>query len=125
MKLSLSWIGLTAALAAAGCAARSSDPGPALGGAAPAANAVADDDDDGDSEEAVALDAVPSAAMKAAKGAVSGITFSSAERETENGVVVYSLKGTAGGKTYEVEVTADGKVTEVEDGDDADDDEDD
>lgn len=85
--------------------------------AAPAEDAD-DDADDGDDEVAIALDAVPSKALEAAKGAVPGITFSAAERETEDGRVVYCLEGTKDGVRFEVEVTAEGEVVEVESGDD-------
>ena len=106
-----------AALALAACAAASSpssqqDGANAAAAAAPASAAEAED---GESEETVALSAVPSSVLTAGQGAVSGITFSSAEREVEGGATVYSLRGTANGKCYEVEVTADGKVVEVED----------
>jgi uncharacterized membrane protein YkoI len=84
-------------------------------------------------DEDIPLDQVPAAAMKAAEGAVPGATFTSAEKETEHGTTVYSIAGTSGGKPCEVEVTADGKVTEIDleddeeeddDGDDGEDDED-
>jgi len=83
-----------------------------------------DDDDEGDeSEEVVALDQVPDAVKQAAKDAVPGIVLKSAEKENEHGTVVYSLEGTAAGERVEVEVRAsDAKVTEVERGDDDDDD---
>jgi hypothetical protein len=104
-------------LALCSCAASSATPqsGGELSAPAPAGASLAEA---GESEENVALDSVPSAVRTAAQGAVSGISFSGAERETENGATVYTLRGTANGKTYEVEVSAAGKVLEVEDGDD-------
>jgi hypothetical protein len=80
-----------------------------------------------DDEEEISLDKVPDAVKNAAIAAVPGLKLDEAEKETENGTVVYNLEGTANGVHYEVEVTADGKVTEIEkdDGDDADDDDDD
>ncbi len=75
-------------------------------------------------DEAVTLDQVPKAARKAAEAAVPGATFTSAEKEIEDGKTVYSLEGTAGGKPCEVEVTPDGKVTEIENGDDGEDEDD-
>ncbi len=82
---------------------------------------VADDDDDGDEgdeqEIEIALSQVPDAVKQAALGAVPGLVLSGAEKETEHGTVVYCLEGTAGGESYEVEVTADGKVVEIEEGD--------
>lgn len=69
-------------------------------------------------DEAVPPGQVPEVVMKAALAAVPGFTLKSAEKEIENGTTVYSLEGTAGGKECDIEVTADGKVTEVErDGD--------
>lgn len=69
-------------------------------------------------DEAVTLDQVPEAARKAAEAACPGATFTGAEKEIEDGTTVYSLEGTCGGKECEVEVTADGKVTEIESGED-------
>jgi uncharacterized membrane protein YkoI len=83
-----------------------------------------DDDDDDDEEEEIPLSNVPEAVMKAASAAVQGIVFEEAERELEDGQTVYCLEGEADGVEYEVEVTADGEVLEVET-DDADDDDDD
>jgi hypothetical protein len=99
------------------CAASSAPPknGADASGSMPASSALADT---GDTEEDIALTAVPAAVLTAAQGAVSGITFSSAEREVEGGKTLYSLCGTANGKKYEVEVAADGTVVEVEDCDD-------
>ena len=86
--------------------------------AAPKGAALAES---GESEESVALDSVPADVRSAAAGAVAGIVFTKAERETENGATVYSLCGTANGKKYEVEVSAAGKVLEVEDCDECED----
>lgn len=81
--------------------------------------------EEGESEEDIALDAVPAEVLAAAQAAAEGATFTSAERETEDGVVVYELKGTLGEDKVEVEVAADGTVIETEIGDDDDDDDDD
>ena len=104
-------------LALCACAAASSTDsknGADGSSAAPAGAALAES---GESEESIALDSVPSDVRSAAAGAVSGIVFSKAERETEKGATVYTLCGTANGKSYEVEVSAAGKVLEVEGGD--------
>lgn len=69
---------------------------------------------DRDDEQDIDLNDVPQAAMAAAQAAVQGIEFTSAETEVEKGVTVYSLEGVAGAQEYEVEVTAEGKVLEVE-----------
>jgi hypothetical protein len=94
---------------------------PAGGGGA------ADDDDDGDDEEEyeedVDLAQVPESVKKAAQDAVPGLVLKSAEKELENGQVVYCLEGTAGGERVEVEVTTAGKVVEIERGDDEEDEE--
>lgn len=95
-----------------------SDAGRAQRGAGVAAAT----DDEEESEEAIRVDEVPTRALEGAKSAVSGVTFTSAEKETAHGGVRYSLHGTAGGKPVEVEVTADGTVVEVEHDDDGDDD---
>ncbi len=82
-----------------------------------------------DSETEIPLSEVPQKAIEAAQKAVDGIELVEAEVEEENGVLVYDLVGKAGGIEYEIEVTSEGKVLEVEqeddDGDDSDDDGDD
>jgi hypothetical protein len=67
-----------------------------------------------DDEREIALGDVPPAAMTAARAAVEGIRFTSAETEVEKGMTIYSLEGNVGGEEYEVEVTAEGEVLEVE-----------
>ena len=69
-------------------------------------------------EESVPLSEVPTKVKEAAKAAVKGIVFTEAERDYEDGRVVYELEGEADGKKYEVEVTPEGKVIEVEEDDD-------
>jgi hypothetical protein len=79
-------------------------------------------------DEKISLDAVPRHVKDAALAAVPGLVLERAEREVEKGVVIYDLEGKASGVRYEVEVTAAGKVTEIEkeddesEGDDRDDD---
>lgn len=91
-------------------------------------------DEDGDDEEDVALDQIPAAVRAAALARLPGLVLVSAEKETEDGVLVYGIAGTLNGKSYEVEVSAAGAVLEVEevgahdddqDGGDDDDDDDD
>lgn len=104
-------------LALCSCAAPSSPEkhgGADAHAGAPAAAALAESEE---MEDGVALSSVPDTVLEAGRGAVSGISFSSAEREVEGGETRYSLIGTANGHKYEVEVTAAGKVVEVEDGD--------
>ena len=74
------------------------------------------------SEEKIPLDAVPKPVIDAAMAAVPGLVIGEVERELENGVVVYDLEGMAGGVRVEVEVTAEGKVLEVERGEEDEDD---
>jgi len=82
--------------------------------------------DPGSNEEVdVPLNKVPANVMAAAQKAVPGFTATKVEREVEDGVVVYDVAGTAKGMSYEVEVTADGKVLEIEEEDDGDEHEDD
>jgi hypothetical protein len=65
-------------------------------------------------EKEVPLSEVPAEALKAAQGAVDGVTITEAEMEKEDGQTVYVLEGEANGKKYDIEVTAEGKVLEVE-----------
>lgn len=65
-------------------------------------------------EREIPLSEVPQEALAAAQGAVDGITLTEAEVEKEKGLTVYELEGIANGIEYEIEVTADGKVLEVE-----------
>jgi uncharacterized membrane protein YkoI len=65
-------------------------------------------------EKEIPLTQVSDAAVAAAKGAVEGITLKEAAVEDEDGQTVYILEGIADGQEYEIEVTAEGKVLEVE-----------
>ena len=87
----------------------------------------ADDDDDADQddagedddeEQAIALDQVPADVLAAASAAVPGAVFTSAELEKEHGHFVYCLEGHVDGEAVEVEVAPDGRVLEIEHGDD-------
>jgi len=71
-------------------------------------------DDLFENEKEVPLSDVPPEALKAAQGAVDGITITEAEMEKEDGQTVYVFEGEANGKEYEIEVTPEGKVLEVE-----------
>ena len=72
-----------------------------------------DDDQDGNGENelAIPVSAVPERVRAAAEAAVEGIEFSEAEVES---VLVYEVEGVANGKEYEIEITAEGQVIEVE-----------
>ena len=71
-------------------------------------------------EKEVPLSEVPAEALKAAQGAVDGVTITEADVEKEDGQTVYVLEGEANGKEYEIEVTPEGKVLEVEEEDEDD-----
>jgi uncharacterized membrane protein YkoI len=75
----------------------------------------ADDDSDSDEEVEVALADVPENVIKAAQEAVPEGNIKKVEKEVEDGVVVYDVEMFV---RYEVEVTADGVVKEIEKGDD-------
>ena len=78
-----------------------------------------------DDEKEIPLSQVPVVAVEAAQQAVENITLTEAAVEEEDGQTVYVLEGAADGKEYEIEVTADGKVLDVEQEDMNDDDDDD
>ncbi|MDA1260686.1 MAG: PepSY domain-containing protein [Planctomycetota bacterium] len=83
-----------------------------------------DGDDDGDEHE-IALNQVPHNVLAAAVAKVPGFVLEEACTEDEDGVLIYCLEGKANGKEYEIDVTAAGKVMEVESGEDEDEDEED
>ena len=74
----------------------------------------ADADDDADRDEDVALNDVPQVVLDAARAAVPGLEPDSAEREEEDGRILYEIKGTVGTDKHEVEVWQDGTVHEVD-----------
>jgi uncharacterized membrane protein YkoI len=65
-------------------------------------------------EKEVPLSDVPAVALKAAQGAVDGINITEAEMEKEDGQTVYVFEGDANGRKYEIEVTPEGKINEIE-----------
>jgi uncharacterized membrane protein YkoI len=72
-------------------------------------------------EVEIPLEEVPAIVLEAAKEAVPGIVITEAEYEIEDGERIYELEGTLGDKEYEIEVSEQGKVLEVEkEGDDED-----
>ena len=83
-------------------------------------------DDLFENEKEIPLSEVPPAAVEAAQEAVDGITLTEAEVETEDGQTIYDIEGEVDGKEYTIEVTAEGKVLEVgEETEDDDEDEED
>jgi hypothetical protein len=119
MKKLLTLLGL----AFAGCNQLGGPDGTAAigDGGKPSVRAVNDDDD----EEEIALSELPALVRSAAFAAVPGFTLQKAEKELENGVVVYCLEGTLAGKAYEIDVSAEGQVLDQEQDDDDPDDPDD
>ncbi len=65
-------------------------------------------------EQSTPLADVPAAAIAAAEAAVEGLQITSAAVEVERGQTVYGLEGSVDGTEDEVEVTADGRVPEVD-----------
>lgn len=117
MRTSIWMLGVLTGLLAVGCSASgASDRSSVASGDRPtSANVRDDEDDDGDEDEQdLALSDVPDAVKQAALAAVPGLALTGAEQETEDGAVVYSLQGTASGRDVEVEVSAAGKVLEIE-----------
>ena len=81
-----------------------------------------DDDDGEDDDIEIPLSDVPQKVIDAARSAVPGIVFEEASVEMEDGLEVFELEGEADGVEYEIEVTAEGEVLEIERDDDEDDD---
>ncbi len=84
-------------------------------------SALAEDED----EEEIAVEDLPEAVVNAVRKRFPNATIEEAERETEHGQVIYDVEvEDSDGAEYELEVTADGRILEIE-RDDDDDDEDD
>lgn len=64
------------------------------------------------------LDAVPANVIQAATDALPGIELSAAEYEEEDGMMIYELEGMLGDTLYEIEITPEGEVLEIEEIDD-------
>ena len=129
MKKTLTTLGLSLGLACASCQSDGND-GTATDvsdESRPTTLSPDEVDDDDEEEVEVPLDQVPSSVKAAALAALPGLVLKEAEMEIEDGVTVYELEGEVDGVEYEVEVTADGEVLEIErdDEDDEDDDDDD
>ena len=75
-------------------------------------------------EEEIPLSEVPEKALEAAKKAVPGIRLTEAEFEKTSEGEVYEVEGTLDGVEYEITISADGKVLEVEREDEGEDDDD-
>lgn len=71
-----------------------------------------------ENEMDIELTAVPAEVMAAALDALPGIEFTEAEYEEEDGLMVYELEGVLGDAIYEIEITPEGEVLEIEQIDD-------
>jgi uncharacterized membrane protein YkoI len=67
-----------------------------------------------ESETQILLSDVPPQVLAAARTALPGIELSSPELEEENGDLVFELGGILDGKEYEIEISPDGQVLDVE-----------
>jgi uncharacterized membrane protein YkoI len=68
----------------------------------------------GEDDVSIPLTEIPPAVMKIAEKELPGVKFDSAFKETKNGEDVFEVRGkTKEGKIRDVEVTAKGKVVEV------------
>lgn len=68
-----------------------------------------------DKSEPIALDKIPKSVMEIAQKELPDVTFQRASKFKKDGEDAYEIKGkTKQGKTQEVEVSASGKVLEVE-----------
>ena len=85
--------------------------------AAALAEAMAEELEDGDDEIDVPVDELPSNIQQAVEEAVPGATITEAEIESEDGQAVFEVTVEKDGKEYEVEVTPQGEVLEVEEED--------
>ncbi len=76
------------------------------------------DRESNETEEEIAIEALPAVVVDAVNGAVEGGVIVEAERETEDGQVIYEVEVDVDGVEWEVEVDEDGNVLEVESEDD-------
>ncbi len=95
--IALLGVGLLAGLVALGGAARADDK------AKPA-----------DKPQKIAPDKLPEKIMAAVKGRFPGAQITSAEKETENGKVVYDIELKHQGRKYEMDIQEDGTIVEIE-----------
>jgi hypothetical protein len=80
----------------------------------------------GDSEENIPLSDTPANVIEAANNAVTGGEITEVEMEVEDGETIYEVEKVVDGVEYDIDVTADGVVKEIEkEGEEEDDEEDD
>ena len=115
MKITLPLLAMTAALFAVGCTGLHDDEDTSKlvvdsdGVAHPAGRKSEHEED-----QPIPLADVPEVVKQAALAAVPGLVLEEATVEEEDGELVYDLEGKVGGKEYELEVSATGKVNEIE-----------
>ena len=68
----------------------------------------------GENETDIELSEVPGVVIEAARRAVPGIELTGAEIEIEDGETVYELEGTTADTSWEIELSPDGEVLEIE-----------
>jgi len=66
------------------------------------------------SEQTLAISEVPQLVIDAALAEVPGLEIEEASTETEDGILIYEIEGTANGMEYEIEISATGEILEVE-----------
>ena len=71
-------------------------------------------DKDKPKAEKIALDKVPAQIMKAVTTRFPGAKLRSAEKETEDGKVVFDIELTHDGRKYEMDIKEDGTILEIE-----------
>jgi ABC-type glycerol-3-phosphate transport system substrate-binding protein len=86
---------------------------------------LGEDADDDEQEVTVKWADVPEAVRKTFEKEAPGVKIEQVEKETEDGKTTYEAEVSIGGKDYEIEVAAEGKLVEKEEADDDDDADDD
>jgi len=74
--------------------------------------------DEDEHEQKIPLSDIPAKVLKAANNAMAGGKVVEAEKEIDDGVIVYELKKIVNGVEYEIKVASDGTVKKVEKDDD-------
>ena len=68
-------------------------------------------------EEKLGPEQLPEVIVEAANAEYPGIRITSATMESENTMVIYEVQGEVGGKVYEVELSEEGQILEVDEDD--------
>ena len=67
-------------------------------------------DDDHDAGKIIPVTQVPAVVINVAKRLITGIKITGAEKEKNDDMIIYELKGNAAGKEYEIKVSSQGKL---------------